>query len=70
MDSIKSVFWWEGKVENENEVLLILKSRKVLLPKIIKTVKANHTYQVPEVIALPIVGGNKDYLSWVDQSTK
>jgi len=67
---VKSFFWWEGKLDNAEEVLLILKSRRKLLPKIIKTVKSLHSYQVPEIIALPIIGGNKDYLQWVGDSIR
>ena len=67
---IKSVFWWEGKVDNAKEVLLIVKSKKILLSKIIKTVKSLHSYTVPEIIALPIVGGNADYLKWINDSVQ
>lgn len=66
---IQSIFWWEGKVDRAQEALLILKSKKSLLKKIIKAVKSVHSYQVPEVIALPIIGGNEDYLKWIDEST-
>jgi len=67
---VKSIFKWKGKVEKCDEVLLILKSKKNLLSKIIKTVKKHHSYDVPEIIALPIVDGNKDYLKWIGTSCK
>ena len=67
---IKSVFWWEGNVDKSDEVLLILKSQKSLLKKIIKKVKELHSYQLPEIIALPIIDGSKDYLKWVGESTQ
>lgn len=67
--NIESLFRWEGKIDRAGEVLLILKSRAALLEKIIAAVKTAHSYDVPEVIALPIVGGNLDYLKWVDEST-
>ena len=67
---IKSFFWWEGKVERANEVLLILKTKQSFFKKIVKTVKALHSYSVPEVIALPIVRGHKDYLRWIDASCR
>ena len=67
---IKSIFWWEGKVDRADEVLLILKTKKSVLSKLIKAVKSAHSYSCPEVIALPIVGGNKDYLKWIDDSIK
>jgi len=65
---VKSVFWWKQKVDRADEVLLILKSRKRLFAKIVKTVKKWHSYDVPEIIALPIIDGNKDYLSWIKES--
>ena len=68
--NIRSIFWWEGRVDNSDEALLILKSRKILLKKIIQKVKSLHSYQLPEIIALPIVDGSKDYLKWVDESTR
>jgi len=66
---INSIFRWKGKVDQANEVLLILKSRKSCLPKIVKTVKKYHSYDVPEIIALPIVGGSKDYLNWIKENS-
>ena len=70
LNGVKSLFWWEGKVDEANEVLLILKTRKSLFKKIEKAVKALHSYEVPEIIALPIIEGHKPYLKWVNESTK
>lgn len=67
---IKSIYWWKGKVETSNEKLLIIKTRKSLVVKLIKAVKKLHSYTVPEIIAIPIVAGNKDYLKWINDSTK
>ena len=68
VEKIESVFWWQGKVDSAGEVLLIIKSKKSMLHKIIRLVKLLHSYQVPEVIALPIVGGNQDYMDWINES--
>ena len=68
IEGIRSVFWWEGKIDSAKEVLLILKSQEKLFAKIINTVKSLHSYKVPEIIALPIVAGNQDYLKWIDGS--
>jgi len=65
---IKSIFWWEGKVDKADEVLLVLKSKKSCFKRIVKTVKSLHSYTVPEIIALPILDGNKDYLDWIKES--
>jgi len=70
VDKIESIFWWMGKVDRAKEALLIIKSKKVKLPKIIKAVKTAHSYDVPEIIALPIIGGFKPYLNWIDESVR
>jgi periplasmic divalent cation tolerance protein len=67
---IESVFWWQGKVDKAKEALIIIKSRKEKLAKIIKLVKRMHSYSVPEIIALPIVSGDKPYLEWIDESIR
>jgi periplasmic divalent cation tolerance protein len=65
---VKSVFWWQKKVEKADEVLLILKSKKSCFKRIVKAVTLLHSYDVPEIIALPIIDGNRDYLKWVNES--
>ena len=62
---IRSFFWWEGKIDEQNEVLLVAKTTEPALRALIETVHAHHAYQVPEIIALPIVAGSKKYLSWL-----
>jgi len=69
LDQVKSIFRWEGKIDEAQEVLMIMKSRKDLFEKIVETVKSLHSYSVPEVIALPVIDGNKDYLDWIKNST-
>ena len=63
---VSSHFWWKDKLDSSKECLLVVKTRDSLLPDIIKSVKKIHSYSVPEIIALPIVGGNPDYLDWID----
>ena len=67
--SVKSIFFWEGKTDQQSEVLLIAKSRKALLNQIIEHVKKIHSYSVPEIIAIPVIGGSEDYLKWVEENT-
>lgn len=67
---IRSLYWWQGKIEKSREVLMIIKTKKPLVSKIIKKVKKLHSYKVPEIIALPIISGNKDYLSWLSNSLR
>ena len=66
---VRSFFFWEGKVQDAAEVLLVCKSRKALMEKVIERVKSLHSYTVPEIIALPIVSGSPAYLAWVNDST-
>jgi len=66
--NIDSLFWWEGKVDSARENLLVVKTKASLLPEIINLVKKVHSYAVPEIIAMPIVGGNQDYLEWIEKS--
>lgn len=70
IENVHSVFWWEGKVDNAKESLLIIKTRKILINKLIKKIKLLHSYEVPEIISLPIISGNKSYLDWIDESTR
>jgi periplasmic divalent cation tolerance protein len=67
---VHSLFWWQGKVDMAQEHLILMKTRKDLFNKLSEKVKALHSYQVPEIIAIPIVEGLKDYLNWIDESLK
>ena len=66
---VSSIFRWKGKTEKSSETLLILKSKKSCFKKIVKTVKKHHSYDVPEIIALPIIDGDTDYLNWVKKNS-
>lgn len=67
---VDSLFWWQGKIEAAVEKLLIVKTKASRLDDIIDLVKGMHGYEVPEIIALPVVGGNQDYLEWMDKEVK
>ena len=67
---VRSLFFWEGKTQDAREALLICKSRQPLLENLISRVKSLHSYAVPEVLALPIIAGSRDYLDWLRESTK
>lgn len=69
VDSIFSIFSWEGKTCQENEVLLIIKSVKTRFDKIVSEVKKLHSYDTPEIITLPIISGSEDYLNWIASET-
>jgi periplasmic divalent cation tolerance protein len=66
---ISSQYWWQGKIETTDEIMLVVKTRAALLDELITLAKQNHPYSVPEIIALPIIGGNQEYLDWIDKET-
>ncbi len=66
---VESAYQWQGKVESATEVLLIAKTTAAQLDAVIALVKRMHSYQVPEIIALPVIGGNPEYLAWIDRET-
>jgi len=65
---IRSIYHWKKELCKDQEVLLLLKSRRDLFPKIQKRIKELHSYDVPEIIAIPIIEGSEDYLKWIDDS--
>jgi len=66
---IRSTYWWEDKVEASDEWLCIMKSRSDLFEKLEKAIRDMHPYDVPEIVALPIVAGNRAYLEWLNKET-
>ena len=67
---VSSLFWWQDKLDSAQESLLIVKTKASQLNEIVRLVKELHSYDVPEIIALPIVGGNQDYLEWIGKEVK
>ncbi|HEY5040037.1 MAG TPA: divalent-cation tolerance protein CutA [bacterium] len=68
--SLRSRYWWKGKVATAKEELLLIKTNQTRLPKLIQWVKTHHPYAVCEVVALSIASGNKPYLNWIHQSLR
>jgi len=66
---IESIYFWQGKICEENETALLIKSKTVLFDKIKATIKENHSYEVPEIIQIPITDGLPEYLKWIDNNT-
>ncbi len=62
---IVSTYWWMGKIETSEEWLILIKSEKSLYDELEKTIKEIHPYKVPEIVALPIIAGSKEYLEWL-----
>ncbi|MCX6009007.1 MAG: divalent-cation tolerance protein CutA [Chloroflexi bacterium] len=67
---VDSSFWWQGRLDSARESLLIIKTKASLLPEIIELVKGIHSYEVPEIIALPIIAGSEGYLKWIDSEVR
>jgi periplasmic divalent cation tolerance protein len=67
---LRSIYWWQGKVEDEPEVLCIMKTRTTLFEPLRDRVRELHSYEVEEIIALPIMAGNPPYLDWIKENTK
>jgi periplasmic divalent cation tolerance protein len=63
--AVTSIYRWRGAVEHAREVLLVIKTRRALVPQVTARVQALHSYEVPEVIALPVVAGARSYLAWL-----
>ena len=68
--AVDSLFRWKGKVEPARESLLLVKTSAALLSDVVRLVREIHSYELPEIIALPIIGGSEDYMRWLDTATK
>lgn len=66
---IRSIYIWEGKTQDDQEVLMIAKTQKYLFDTLMNRVRELHSYTVPEVIALPVIAGSEDYLNWLKEVT-
>ena len=68
--NITSIFRWQEVLETDQEHLLIVKTRASKLEEVVQLVKEIHSYEVPEVIAVPVIGGNQEYLEWIGEEVK
>ena len=69
LGSVTSVYRWKGAVERANEVALIVKTRRDLFDRLAARVRALHSYEIPAIVAWPIVAGDAAYLAWVAEET-
>ena len=69
LENMISIYKWEDKLEEGQEVVMIAKTLKTLMPKLIETVKSLHSYDCPCILELPIQGGNPEFLSWIEKET-
>ncbi|MGE5644376.1 MAG: divalent-cation tolerance protein CutA [Acidobacteriota bacterium] len=70
LTGIASVYRWKGAVEEAAEVLLVIKTTRELFPRLRDEIRALHSYEVPEIVAMPVVDGLDDYLAWIADSVK
>jgi periplasmic divalent cation tolerance protein len=66
---IRSIYSWQGKIEDEKEVLMIAKTRRELFDKLKAKVLEMHSYSVPEIVAMPIIDGSEKYMNWLNEVT-
>jgi periplasmic divalent cation tolerance protein len=67
---VSSLFWWKGKISREKEFLTLMKTRAELFDELAKTVRQMHSYEVPEIIAVPILNGEQSYMEWLNSSLR
>jgi len=70
IDKIESIFSWDGELCEETEAMMIIKTKKELFDKVNAMIQALHSYNVPEVIALPMVEADEQYLKWIEHETR
>ncbi|MGI5846181.1 MAG: divalent-cation tolerance protein CutA [Alphaproteobacteria bacterium] len=70
MSDIKSAYWWQGEVKNKSEILLTIKTKTELFNQVAQIIRKNHSYKVPQIIAIPIINGTDSYLNWIKEETK
>jgi periplasmic divalent cation tolerance protein len=69
IDNMNSVYRWEGEIHEDREVVIIAKTLNERVPELIRKVKSLHSYDCPCIAVIPIVGGNPDFLKWIEQET-
>lgn len=69
VDKVTSVYRWKGKIEKSAECLLVIKTRADLSDRVEGTIKGFSSYDCPEVVVVPVIGGSEEYLRWIDDST-
>jgi periplasmic divalent cation tolerance protein len=67
---IRSNYWWQGSVQRAEEYFLLMKTRRERFAELARLIRTNHSYEVPNIIAVPIVDGTEDYLRWISSETR
>jgi len=66
---IKSIYWWEGELDEAEEWQLLIKTTTERLSELVAHIKEHHSYDIPEIIVTPIIGGNAEYMAWISAET-
>ncbi len=66
---VESVYQWQGEIQHDKEFLLVIKTRQALFSQIEKAIQQLHSYELPEIIAVPILAGEQNYLNWIQSNT-
>ncbi|MDR0703944.1 MAG: divalent-cation tolerance protein CutA [Planctomycetaceae bacterium] len=64
---IRSIYVWKGNRETSDEILVLAKTKSILFDRLVETVRDSHPYECPQIVALPILAGNADYLNWIEE---
>lgn len=67
---IASTYWWKGKVETTQEWLCVFKSKEAAYEALEREIRSNHPYEVPEILAVPVVAGSRSYLDWIETEVR
>jgi periplasmic divalent cation tolerance protein len=68
--NIESVYRWQNKIENDKEIIIISKTKDSNVKKIIQRIRMLHPYEIPDIIVIPIIGGLKEYLTYIENETE
>lgn len=69
LDGIRSLYWWQGRIQEDDEAAFIAKTRMDMAPRVIERVRELHSYETPCVVVLPVAAGNPDFLDWITAET-
>lgn len=67
---LRSTYWWQGKIERADEYFLMMKTTRDKFPALARLIRENHSYEVPDIVAVPILEGSEDYLAWISAETR
>ena len=70
LGNMNSIYMWQGKVQNDSEIVLIAKTTEDQVPQLVEKVKSLHSYECPCIVSIPVSGGNQDFLDWIAEEVK